>query len=151
MTNYIGNIEAKLDTKGRVFIPASYRKLLPENEKERVVMRKDPTHKCLTIYPESVWAEKLASFKASLDEWNPTDQLLLMQYVSDAEVLDIDSQGRILLQKKYLELIQVESEVLFVGAIDRFCIWSKTEYESAKLSTEEFARLMNERMTRKQA
>jgi MraZ protein len=150
MSAYIGNIEAKVDAKGRVFIPASYRKLLADTEKERVVMRKDPTHCCLTIYPESIWNQKLDNFKSKLDEWNPTDQLLLMQFVSDAEFLDIDNQGRVLLQKKYLEMIQADSDVLFVGAIDRFCVWSKAVYESTKLSTEEFARLMNEKMTRKQ-
>ena len=36
MKSFIGNIEAKLDVKGRVFVPSSYRKLLPELERERV-------------------------------------------------------------------------------------------------------------------
>jgi len=147
MSTFIGKYEAKADAKGRVFIPSSYRKLLPEGEKERVVMRKDAENDCLVIFPEHVWNEKVADFKEKLDEWNPVDQLLLMQFVSDADWLDIDSQGRVLISKKNQQLIGVEnSDILFVGMIDRFAIWSKSRYEKAKMPAADFAALLKERM-----
>jgi MraZ protein len=147
MSTFIGKYEAKADVKGRIFIPSAYRKLLPNGEKERVVMRKDAENDCLVLFPEQVWNEKVEDFKSRLDEWNPVDQLLLMQFVSDAEWLDIDSQGRVLISKKNLQAIGVENaEVLFVGMIDRFAVWSKTRYEKAKLSSSDFAILLKERM-----
>ena len=150
MSTFIGKYEAKTDIKGRIFIPSAYRKLLSEAERERVVMRKDAENDCLIIFPEHVWNEKVEDFKSKLDEWNPTDQLLLMQFVSDAEWLDIDSQGRVLISKKNLQTINVENaEVLFVGMLDRFAVWSKTHYEQAKLSTADFAALLKERMIKK--
>ena len=150
MSTFIGKYEAKADVKGRIFIPSAYRKLLPDNEKERVVLRKDAENDCLVLFPEQVWNEKVEDFKSKLDEWNPIDQLLLMQFVSDAEWLDIDSQGRVLISKKNLQAIGVENaEVLFVGMIDRFAVWSKTRYEKAKLPTADFAALLKERMMKK--
>ncbi|HEY6915866.1 MAG TPA: cell division/cell wall cluster transcriptional repressor MraZ [Paludibacter sp.] len=147
MSTFIGKYEAKADVKGRIFIPSAYRKLLPDIDRERVVMRKDAENECLIIYPEHIWNEKLEGFKSKLDEWNPTDQLLLMQFVSDAEWLDIDSQGRVLISKKNLLAIGVENaEVLFVGMIDRFAVWSKVGYEQAKMSQGDFAALLKERM-----
>jgi MraZ protein len=147
MSTFIGKYEAKADVKGRIFIPSAYRKLLPDGERERVVMRRDAENDCWVIFPESVWNEKVEDFKLRLDEWNPVDQLLLMQFVSDAEWLDIDSQGRVLISKKNLMAIGVEnSEVLFVGMIDRFAVWSKTRYEQAKMSNVDFANLLKERM-----
>lgn len=147
MSTFIGKYEAKADVKGRIFIPSAYRKLLPAGEKERVVMRKDAENDCLIIFPEHVWDEKLGDFKSKLDEWNSTDQMLLMQFVSDAEWLDIDAQGRVLLSKKNLQTIGVENaEVLFVGMIDRFAVWSKSHYEQAKMSPTDFAALLKERM-----
>ena len=78
------------------------------------------------------------------------DQLVLMQFVSDAEWLDIDSQGRILISKKNLLAIVVESpDFLFVGMIDRFAIWSKLKYEQARMSSADFAALLKERMLKK--
>ncbi len=147
MSTFIGKYEAKADVKGRIFIPAVYRKLLPEGERESVVMHKDAKNDCIILYPEHVWNAKVTEFKSKLDEWNSDDQLLLMQFVSDAEWLDIDSQGRILLSKKHLLSISIEnSEVLFVGMIDRFAVWSKTRYDEVKLAAPDFSKLLNERM-----
>jgi MraZ protein len=150
MSTFIGKYEAKADVKGRVFIPSSYRKLLPDGAKERVVMRKDAENDCLVVFPEHVWNAKVEDFKSKLDEWNSVDQLLLMQFVSDAEWLDIDSQGRILISKKNMQTIGVEnSDFMFVGMIDRFSIWSKTKYDQARMSPTDFSALLKERMLKK--
>ena len=120
MSAFIGNSDAKADAKGRIFIPAHYRKALQEGENSRLVMRKDPYSNSLMLYPETVWNQKLSTLKNGLDEWNPTHQIVMMQFVSEAEWLDIDSQGRVLIPKKYLQLIGAESEVQFVGMLDTF-------------------------------
>ncbi len=150
MSTFIGKYVAKADVKGRIFIPSVYRKILPEEERERVVMRRDTENDCLVIYPVPVWNAKVEAFKTKLDEWNAMDQLLLMQFVSDAEWLDLDSQGRVLISKKHLEGIAIEnSEVLFVGMVDRFAVWSKAKFEQASLSAPDFAALLKERMMKK--
>lgn len=147
MSTFIGKYEAKADVKGRIFIPSVYRKLLPESERERIVMRKDAENDCLILYPEQIWNNIVAQLKSTLDEWNPEDQLLLMQFVSDAEWLDIDSQGRILISKRHLQTIAIESnEVLFVGMSDRFAVWSKARYEQTKMPQADFAKRLRERM-----
>lgn len=147
MSTFIGKYEAKADVKGRIFIPSAYRKLLPDGDKGRVVMRRDAENDCIVLFPESVWNKKVEEFKSKLDEWNPIDQILLMQFVSDAENLDVDSQGRVLISKKNLQSIGVEnSEVLFVGMVDRFAVWSKIKYDQVKMSPSEFAALLKERM-----
>lgn len=150
MSTFIGKYEAKADVKGRVFIPSVYRKILPESDREKVVMRCDAENECLIIYPVDVWNTKLEEFKSKLDEWNPVDQMLLMQFVSEAEWLDIDNQGRVLIQKKHLQKIYVDNaEVLFVGMIDRFAVWSKAKYEQSRLSSADFAALLKDRMMKK--
>ena len=35
MSTFIGKYEAKADVKGRIFIPSTYRKLLPQDQRER--------------------------------------------------------------------------------------------------------------------
>ena len=52
---FLGNIEAKIDTKGRAFLPATFRKVLQAGGEERLVLRKDVFQPCLVLYPESVW------------------------------------------------------------------------------------------------
>ena len=149
MATFIGNIDAKADVKGRIFIPASYRKQLPEGERERLVMRMDPNNACLILYPEGVWNRKVSDFKEKLDEWNSDDQMLLMQFVSDAEWLDIDSQGRVLISKRYLQQIGASLDVLFVGMLDRIALWDKAAYERSRLSSNDFAKRLAEKMMKK--
>jgi MraZ protein len=148
MSVFIGNSDAKADAKGRIFIPAHYRRALQQGENNRLVMRKDPYGNCLMLYPEGVWNQKLATLKKGLDEWNPTHQIVLMQYVSEAEWLDIDSQGRVLISKKYLQLIGAETDIQFVGMLDTFSLWAKGNFEKAKLPPEEFTGLLQNIMTK---
>ena len=58
---FLGNIEAKIDVKGRAFLPATFRKVLQAGGEERLVLRKDVFQACLVLYPESVWNDGTAS------------------------------------------------------------------------------------------
>lgn len=150
MSTFIGKYEAKADVKGRVFIPSVYRKLLPDTDRERLVMRRDTDNDCLVIYPVPVWNAKVEALKSALDEWNPDDQLLLMQFVAEAEWVDLDSQGRVLIARKHLQEIGIDSaDVLFVGMIDRFALWGRSNYEKAGLTRQQIAERLKEKMMRK--
>ena len=152
MNTFIGNIEARLDGKGRVFVPASYRKILAEMGSTHIVMRRDTDNECVIFYPEHVWHQKVSQLRNALDEWDPEDQMILMQFMSEAEMLDMDNQGRILLQKKNLEMINAEKapqkskdfsgtpqDILFVGMLDRFAIWNPTVFAEKQMPQKDLA------------
>ena len=167
MSTFIGNIEARADEKGRIFVPAAYRKILNEAESKRIVMRRDTDNECLIFYPEQVWNEmvhvahglsfhfqqlfnktneKVGQLRQALDEWDPEDQMLLMQFMSDAEFLDMDNQGRILLQKKNLETIGAQQDVLFVGMLDRFALWNPINFGEKRLDQKDLANRIRQKM-----
>lgn len=148
MQTFVGNIEGRLDDKGRIFIPAAYRRILAEANSKRIVMRRDTDNECLMFYPEEVWNEKVETLRAALDEWNPEDQLILMQFMADAEYLELDGQGRILLQKKNLETIGAQSDVLFVGMLNRFALWTPENFAAKRLSQTELAARLRAKMSK---
>ncbi len=139
MNTFIGNIEAKADDKGRIFVPATYRKILNEIGSQRIIMRRDTDNACLIFYPETVWNTKVELLKQALNEWDPEDQMILMQFMAEAEILEMDSQGRILLQRKYLELLGAQQDILFVGMLDRFAMWSPDIFSGKQLSQKDLA------------
>ncbi len=149
VATFIGNIEARLDEKGRMFIPAVYRKILAAEQSTRVVMRRDTENECLVIYPEQVWNKRVEQLGEELDEWNPDDQMLMMQFVADAEYLEPDSQGRILLQKRNLQQIGATGDLLIVGMMNRFAIWDKQTFLNKKIGQREFAEQLRKRMSKK--
>ena len=139
MSTFIGNITGRIDEKGRIFVPANYRKILAEMDSKRIVMRRDTDNECIIFYPEQVWNIKVTTLRNALDDWNPEDQMLLMQFMADAEFLETDNQGRILIAKKDLESISAKQDVVFVGLFDRFALWSPDKFEQKKIDQHDLA------------
>ena len=124
---FIGTIDAKVDQKGRVFFPALFRRVLKAEDGERLIMRKDIFEDCLVIYPESEWNKRLDELRGRLSVWNREQQRLFRGFVSDVEWLSPDSNGRILIPKRYLKMAGIGAEVTFVGMDSTIEIWAKRE------------------------
>lgn len=141
---FLGNIEAKTDTKGRVFIPATFRKQLQAACEERLVLRKDVYQDCLVLYPESVWFKTQDQLRQRLNIWNARQQAIFRQFVSDAEIMIPDSNGRILIPKRYLQMAGIQNDVRFIGMDDTIEIWAKEKAGQPFLSPEEFSAALQE-------
>ena len=109
---FTGTMTAKLDAKGRVFLPASFRKLLRDGETE-FVLRRDAFQACLTVYPRAAWDAEVADLRS-----------LFRRYVADVEVFSLDASGRFLIPKRYLRLAGIGQEVTFVGMDETIEIWA---------------------------
>lgn len=142
MMRFLGNMDAKLDAKGRVFVPASFRKLLQDNGNDKLVLRKDVHQRCLVLYPEAEWFCTLNQLRRNLNPWNARHQMIFRQFVSDAEVLTIDGNGRILIPKRYQQLAGLEGEVRFIGMDAVIEVWAKELADRPFLAAEEFSKAM---------
>ena len=143
---FLGNIEAKMDAKGRAFLPAVFRKILQAGSEERLVLRKDVFQPCLVLYPESVWNEQLDALRQRLNRWNKQHQQVFRQFVSEVEVLTLDGNGRFLVPKRYLRMADIEQDVKFVGMGDTIEIWSNAKAEQCQMNPEDFGKALEELM-----
>ena len=143
---FLGNIEAKTDTKGRAFLPAAFRKVLQMNSEERLVLRKDVFQPCLVLYPESVWNEQMDQMRARLNRWNRQHQQVFRQFVSEVELLTLDGNGRFLIPKRYQRMAEIEQDIKFVGMGDTIEIWSNAKAEQSQMNPEEFGKALEELM-----
>ena len=144
---FIGNIEAKSDSKGRVFLPACFRRVLQAGACDTVMLRKDVYQDCLVLYPVDSWNAQLDLLRCRLDKWNARHQMIFRQFVADVEELHIDSNGRILLPKRYLKMASIEQEVRFIGMDDTIEIWAKKKLDKPFMSPEEFSSELEKIMT----
>lgn len=144
---FLGNIEAKTDAKGRAFLPAVFRKVLQGAGEENLVLRKDVFQKCLVLYPESVWNQRLDLLKSQLRPWKPAHQQMFRQFVSEAEVVTLDGNGRFLISKRLLRIAEIEQDIRFIGMDDTVEIWSPANLEQILKTDaefgEEFENIMN--------
>ena len=143
---FLGNSEAKTDTKGRVFLPAIFRKQLQADAEECLIMRKDTYQNCLVLYPESAWNEQMNELRGRLNRWDPKHQMIFRQFVSDVEIINLDSNGRFLIPKRYLKLANIEQDVRFIGMDTTIEIWAKEIADKPFLSAEDFEQGLKEIM-----
>lgn len=143
MIQFLGNIEAKTDAKGRVFIPATFRKQLQAASEEKLVLRKDVHQACLVLYPESVWFATQNQLRQKLNKWNAKQQMIFRQFVSDAEVVIPDGNGRILLPKRYLQMAGIQSDVRFIGMDNTIEIWAKERADQPFMDADAFSEALD--------
>ena len=144
---FLGNIEAKIDAKGRAFLPANFRKILQAGGEERLVLRKDVFQPCLVLYPESVWNGQMDQVRQRLNRWNRQQQQVFRQFVSEVELLTLDGNGRFLIPKRYQHLAEIEQDVKFIGMGDTIEIWSLQKVEKLMMNPSEFETTLEELMS----
>ena len=135
---FLGNVEAKTDAKGRAFLPAVFRKVLSASGEENLVLRKDVFQSCLVLYPESVWNARLDMLKEQLRPWKPAHQQMFRQFVSEAEVVTLDGNGRFLISKRLQRAAGIGQDLQFIGMDDTIEIWSPQDLQKTLRSDEEF-------------
>lgn len=142
---FLGNIEAKTDSKGRAFLPVVFRKILQVSGEENLVLRKDVFQPCLVLYPESVWNEQLDLLRSKLNRWNAKEQQIFRAFISDAISITLDGNGRFLIPKRQLKQAEISQGIRFIGMGDTIEIW-KAEEESS-IEQEEFSKALEEIMS----
>ena len=137
---FLGNILAKTDAKGRAFLPSVFRKVLQASGEETLVLRKDVFQSCLVLYPESVWNERLDMLKSQLRQWKLVHQQMFRQFVSEAEVVTLDGNGRFLISKRLQRVAGISQDIQFIGMDDTIEIWSPDDLQKTLRPEDEFGK-----------
>lgn len=136
---FTGNIDAKTDQKGRVFLPAAFRKILQASSVEGLILRRDVFQQCLVLYPLSVWNEMVDSITQHTNPFDRRGRENLRRFVADSESVSMDSDGRILIPRRYLQAAGIEQEVRFIGMDNTIEIWNRQAADNLLNETESFA------------
>lgn len=115
---FMGRYNHTIDPKGRLSIPSKYRETLGE---EFVVSK--GMDGCLFVYASDAWKvfeEKLAS----LPLINAEARQFARFFLSGAQYVTVDKQGRILMPQDLREFAGLEKDVVLAGMGGRIEIWS---------------------------
>lgn len=146
---YTGQIQAKMDAKGRLFFPAEFRKQNSDGD-GRYVLKRDLYEDCIVIYPFASWEKEVEVLRRNLNRWNPGEAALYRQFLSEAEVLALDANGRFVVPRRLLPLLGGERTVTFIGMYDRIELWSASRTAEPFISPEEFAEAISKVMAKKE-
>jgi MraZ protein len=128
MALFLSTYENKLDNKGRVSIPATFRAALPLSLFNGVVLFR--SHKCAALEGCGMdRMEKLSASVDALDLFSDAHDDLSATIFADAHPLNLDKDGRITLPQHLLDHAGIKDRVLFVGAGPVFRLWEPVGFK----------------------
>jgi MraZ protein len=78
--------------------------------------------------------------KNQLRPWKQTHQQMFRQFVSEAEVVNLDGNGRFLISKRLQKVAEIEQDIQFIGMDDTIEIWAPKNLRQTLQSEEDFGR-----------
>lgn len=139
----IGTYKCKVDPKGRFYFPSEFKRQLTQPVVDQgFVLKKSVFYKGLELYSKPNFDELIRKDLASLNRFNKEEDMLQREFHRHVITVEIDGSGRILIPKFQLEYAKIKDELIIQSVIDRFCIWSKEEYENLEMTTEQIAGLI---------
>ena len=130
---FLSSYENKIDKKGRVSVPASFRSFLTTQGYNGFVSYPSFSNSAL----ECCTQERIEKLSNSIDTLNPFEEkrdYFATAVLSDSSHLIFDTEGRVQFPKKLLNFAKINSDILFVGLGKTFQVWeSKKILRNLKL------------------
>ena len=130
---FLSTYENKLDKKGRVSVPASYRSYLSNMGYNGFIGYPSFNNQCIEAWPQ----DRIEKISNAIDALNPFEEkkdYFSTAILSESINLQFDSEGRISLTSKLLKHAKIKNSMLFVGQGKTFQIWEPTSFEKFKLT-----------------
>jgi MraZ protein len=125
MSGFLGSFRHQIDEKGRLSLPASFRRDAAEQPLVMVQVHPD----ALTLYPEATW-KGVEERLRDLLRLQPSSRPYVLAVTSNAVEVTPDRQGRVLVPQRLLDAVGIEDAALLVGVIDRVEIWNPGRFDA---------------------
>lgn len=122
MNRFVGSFENRVDKKGRVSVPASYRTVLARQPTQELYLGVDPETGGIDGWSDSY----LDEIEARIDQLpigSPKRDLMELQYFGAPHITQVDGDGRIVLPQRMREQAGLREIGLFVGRGKFFQLW----------------------------
>ena len=119
MASFIGDYTCKADSKCRVVVPASFRRVMVASQQTFFVLRKNVFGKCIDMYPLQEWENMIAGVRARLNLFDPKP-------------------------RKMLDEIGIDKEMVLAAQDSMIQVWDARVYEEVAISGEELGMMAEE-------
>jgi MraZ protein len=126
MSGYLGSFQHQIDEKGRLSLPAPFRR--ESGEQTLVLVQVFPD--ALTLYPEDAWREVEKRLREML-RLQPAARAYVLRVTANAVEVVPDKQGRIMVPPRLQDAVGITGPTLVVGAIDRIELWNPERFSAA--------------------
>ena len=129
---FLSSYENKLDKKGRVSVPASFRSHLSNLGYNGVICYPSFNNQSIEAWPQ----DRIEKISNTIDSLNPFEEkrdYFATSILSESVNLQFDPEGRVSLTEKLLNHAKIKNDILFVGLGKTFQIWEPRVFEKFKV------------------
>lgn len=144
MASFIGDYSCKADSKCRIMVPVSFRKVMAEMRQETFVIRRNVFEESLDMYPYKEWETLAGDLRAKLNLFDRRHAAFMRELYRGVQEVEMDASGRILLPKRMLEEVGINKDLVLAGQDAKIEIWDVKKYNMVKVGGEDFAKLTQE-------
>ncbi len=130
---FLSTYQNKLDKKGRVSVPASFRSYLSNMGYNGVVCFPSFNNQSIEAWPQDR-IEKISNAIDTLNPFEDKKDYFATSILSESINLQFDNEGRILITEKLLRHAKIKNSMLFVGQGKTFQIWEPTSFEKFRVT-----------------
>ena len=137
---FLSNFENKIDKKGRVSVPATFRSHLSTMGYNGFIAYPSFNHVAL----EACSQDRIEKLSNTIDSLNPFEEkrdFFATSILSESENLQFDTEGRISLSEKLLNHAKIKDSILFVGLGKTFQIWEPKNFSKFRSTAKKKAYL----------
>ena len=137
---FLSTYENKLDKKGRVSVPSSFRSYLSNLGYNGIICYPSFNNQSIEAWPQ----ERIEKISSAIDTLNPFEDkrdFFATSVLSESINLQFDGEGRILLTSKLLKHAKIKNSMVFVGQGKTFQIWEPSLFEKFKVNARKKANL----------
>ena len=141
---FLSTFVNKVDRKGRVSVPASFRATLAQQPFQGVIAYRSFTASCIEGCGMD-FMERLSDSAQNFDAFSAEQEDISALIFADARQLSWDPEGRILLPEDLIDHAGIAETAAFVGKGQTFQIWHPESYKA--MESEIRARALKTRPT----
>lgn len=124
MSGFLGSYTHQIDEKGRLSLPASFRR---DGKEPLILVHVNPDS--LTLFPRPVWSQMEERLRDMLRR-NPRSRPYVLRVTANAVEVVPDNQGRILVPQRMQKEVGIAGPTLIVGAMDRIELWNPEAFDA---------------------
>ena len=129
---FLSSFENKIDKKGRVSVPATFRSHLSSMGYNGFISYPSFNHSAL----EACSQDRIEKLSNTIDSLNPFEEkrdFFATSILSESENLQFDTEGRVSFSEKLLKHAKIKTNILFVGLGKTFQIWEPNNFDESEI------------------
>jgi MraZ protein len=136
MNRFLSNATNRIDAKGRVSVPASFRAILSERGIQELYCLQDFVYPAISVGGPDL-LDRYERQIASVDPFSPEANRMSLLIHGGGVYMKLDAEGRLMVSDFIRDFTGISSDVTFVGRSDHFQLWQPQAFQNAQVAARE--------------